>query len=323
MGAYRPLFGVHVDHEYFGTDPCRAVELLPDSWSRALLGRASLVLEPLPGGVRVHYDEDHVEALRMHATDPGEPFRLVFRLRATDPSFSTYTAPESLGAGTLPYFSSRGARATEAGDALTWEAPDAVTDEDFRRLEELARLESAERQANLPPGDPSPDALRSDARLMELRSVVHPRDRFVRPIAIVSIWIDPPGENDTFPPAPGDYRVAFAALRTIWRYHLLGDLARRRDPPVQIDGDDLAEFGPGTEETLPDNRVALTFRSSRPIPLQARSDRRFQLREKRENGGRNGPVLIRRLPVAAPDGFGGVELFDGKKTIVSDIYING
>ena len=66
---------------------------------------------------------------------------------------------------------------------------------------------------------------------------------------------------------------------------------------------------------------ALAFTSDRPIPLQARSDRRFQLRQNRANG-RDEAVLISRLPVAAPDGFGGVELFDGKKTIVSDIYVN-
>jgi hypothetical protein len=305
---YLPLFDVTATHDYFDGGPCPAIELQPDARTRALEARAGLLFRSSPGRLDVSYDADAVETLRMFAADTQRPLHLVFRARAADPTLASYTDPDSLG-DAIQYYSSRAAR--EQDGACTWDAPDRITETD---LDAIARIARDENDA-----DPALRSLRADARLCELGNVVEPRDRILRPLAIIGIFVVLPGKDDRFPPAaPTRYRFGFRALRTIWKYHLLGDLAHKESAVIadlQSDGE-AAEFDRGPKESLPGDRVALTFRSRAPIPLRVRSDRRLQLRE-------NGKVLIRRLPVASPDGIGGVEIIDGKKRFVSDIYVNG
>jgi hypothetical protein len=317
---FEPLFDVGITHDYYGTGLCPVVELAPDVSTRGLEARAGLVIRSSPGSIAVYYDADSVDTLRMHAAEPNG-LRLVFRLRATDSALASYTDPDTLGGDAIHYYSSHAAKHADDGEA-TWDAPDRITDDDFDRIEQLRRAEK-ETDGVVHRDEKNSDvllrSLRADARLLHLSSVVEPRDRFVRPLAIVAIFFALPGKGDRFPPAvPSRFRFGFRALRTIWKYYLLGDLSQKESAVIaDLQGDgDVAEFERGPKEDLPGNRVALTFRSRAPIPLRLRAERRLQLRE-------NGKVLIRRLPVAAPDGIGSVELADGKKRFVSDIYVNG
>ena len=148
------------------------------------------------------------------------------------------------------------------------------------------------------------------------------RDATVRPVAVLRLRLADAvtalAEGATS--APRAYRLDFRPRETHWRYLLLGGLAERAASVVDPEGS--TEFERTGETTLPGDRAAVAFVSRTRIPLQERSDRRFQLRENGNNGSNGGRVLIRRLPVASPREIHR-EIVDGRDALVSDIYLNG
>ena len=118
------------------------------------------------------------------------------------------------------------------------------------------------------------------------------------------------------PATPKTYFVSFRAKETIWKYYLLGEVAK--EGLYIADLDDAIEFEPGEAETLSDTRPALTFRSKTYIALSERSQCRFQLRERNSGAGK---VLIRRLPVASASQIGR-EVVEGLATPLSEMFIN-
>ena len=85
-----------------------------------------------------------------------------------------------------------------------------------------------------------------------------------------------------------------------------------------VEPDNKIEFEDTGQAILPGNRNALTFRSKKKIPLQEKSDYRFELKE---IGPKGGKPIIKRLPVATAQQFF-KEIIDGNETIVSEIFVN-
>jgi len=283
MADFRPLFGVRIEHEYVAPDRCDALEFRLDEASRSRLARAGIVLRGVPDGLVALADRDQeADVLRPWLADPARPFRLVFRLLPRSSDFHLYT--------------------------------DLPADRRIVRLLDTAVVAPADGPIRLdrPPGpgegDDVLDAL-GEAYLTR-------RDELVPPVVLLVVQLSPEllDRASTEP-----YRIAFEARRTIWRYHLLGPLAGleaviREEAPG---GEDAVGFRPAGRMEHPGGRSARTLVSEAPIPVLRASGRRLQLREEAP-GSR---ILVRRLPLAAPEGLGIADV-DGRSTLVTDIFVN-
>lgn len=85
--------------------------------------------------------------------------------------------------------------------------------------------------------------------------------------------------------------VRFGARRTYWTYYLTG--VDSLGPLRLVDADAELAFEPLGETPLANAQSAKTFRSTQPVALRERSDRRLQVRERRGAAER---VIVRRLP---------------------------
>lgn len=296
MSGWRPLARLLVGHDFFHRDPCPAVEVRLQPHSRALLQRMGLVVRHEAGGAAVLHSGD-LEALASWAAELGEGLRLDFRVEPRDPRFRDYTAPGPVPPGRILAFDSREGSPPREDEPVRLSRRERVSEEDL-----------------------------VDTDSERLAPVLTSRDRRLPPVAVVSIHLAD-ARGRLLVPDPGDegtiWRVDFQARQTYWRYLFLGALAR--DGASVTDSDRETEFEPHGETRLPGDRRALAFRSTTPIPLRERSDRRFQLRLDGSSGSSsngNGRVLVKRLPVASPEGLRR-ETIDGSPALVSDIFVNG
>jgi hypothetical protein len=117
--------------------------------------------------------------------------------------------------------------------------------------------------------------------------------------------------------APTRLLLALPSRATYWKYLLLGDWSG--EAPEIVDAAQQVGFESAVPEPLADGSIALAIRSSEPLPLQARPDRRFQLRSRR-SARTSSRVLIKRLPSASPRGFGRIHIA-GVPALVSEIYV--
>ena len=289
MGAYRPLFSIDVEHTYFETGMCTILSYVPTPESAAVMRNAGLLLRRLNNGIAVFYD-DASEALPLYAGDPQSPLQLAFKVFAKDPSFGVYTAmgtpPDD---GQLLYFENTGGKG-EAGGRIPLHEHQFVGDADYAGL--------------------------SSPRLAPL---LGERDRISRPAFVVRITIDPParqGADECLKFVPKHYYLRFQARRTVWKYYLLGNMARENSYIADLNSE--ADFVFAGEALLPGNRRALAFRSRAAIPLRQNGRYRFQLKTGAPGGGK---VLIKRLAVASSSQISQEEI-EGQVVDVSEIYIN-
>lgn len=290
MSSFRQLCSISVTHTYFADGRCRSLLFVPTPGTVHLIAKAGLLTRCSDSGVRVLLEADGIDTLRQRIADPDEPSALVFKVFAKDPDFPYYTEPGIFNEEALLYFDSRTGVATGSAGTVRLHAGDYVSELDFAKL---------------------------DAPLFS--GVVDKRDRLIRPAFVVSM--DLALALDALADAPatdrsGDCVVAFKARETFWRYYLLGEMQKRN--AVIVDRNHDYVFAYVGEESLPDNRTALTFISQQRIPVQENSDCHFQLKE---NGANGGKMLVRRLPVATPHQFS-KELVNGREAAVSNIYIN-
>jgi hypothetical protein len=144
------------------------------------------------------------------------------------------------------------------------------------------------------------------------------RDLLAPPAFVVSITVTP---EDLAAPAPQgkSYCCHLHARTTVWKYCLLGVWAEQaEDPPQVVDLAQACHFEAPVAESLVDGQHMLAVRSSTRIPLQQKSDRRFQLRQRSGNADR---VLIKRLPVASARHLSR-ETLGGEATFVSEIHVH-
>lgn len=290
MSAFLPLLRLVVGHGFFTRDPCPAIEVVPQPRSAELAARAGLLVRRRAGGAAVLRGEG--DALERWAADLGPELRLDFRLESRDPRLRDYTEPGPPPAGRMVALDDRDADTPDGDGPILLGRRGPVSEEDWVEMD-------SER----------------------LFGALRPQDRRLPPLALVTLHLaDADGRLrvPTVGPAGPEYRVRFEARRTYWRYLLLGPLAA--DGARVTDSDRETEFEFGGETLLPGDRRALAFRSTTPIALRERSERRFQLREEGGSASGNGRVLVNRLPVAGPDGLRR-EIVDGSPAFVSDIFV--
>jgi hypothetical protein len=287
--SFLPWFDLQVEHSFFSDNRCRALAFRCPPEAGMIVKNAGLLIRNTPGGFQVYYDESRYDALLSLAANPGEPLHLEFLAFSTDPLFWHYTRPSPLKEGSVLYFSNQNTAAGAGGRVR-------LHQEEFVGQADFAHLNS-----------PSPGGLLGRWE---------GRGNF--PLVVN---IDVPGDEVRAlpgPPAatPKNYYISFQAGQTLWKYYLLGDLAR--ESYYVNDREEQVEFVAEGQVSLAGERFALAFRSKTLLPLGERSNYHFQLRDRNSGGGR---VLIRRLPVASP-GQAIRESIDGENTLVSEMFIN-
>lgn len=289
MGHYLPLFSVEIEHSFFHDGCCQGIEFVPVPKTAIMIDNAGLLTRKIVNGIQVFYDRNYVDSLCAHVADANESLGLMFKVFSRDNLFINYTEPPVLREDAILYVDSL--NFAGGGDSkVRLHQEEHVGDADFEKL-----------------GSP----------LFE--DVLSPTDHLVRPLMMVNIRLkaDETGLlSEQSSATPKTYLVSFRARETIWKYYLLGEMAK--EGLYIVDLDNGIEFEMGGVETLTDNRPALTFRSKTLIPMRERPDCRFQLREK--NSG-TGKVVIRRLPVASPSQIGR-ETIRGVESPVSEMFIN-
>jgi len=289
MGPYLPLFSVEVEHTYFSKGWCAGLDFVPTPDSLTFIEKTGLLIRHTPNGVRVFFDQNSNEALRLYATGSDEPLRLAFKVFAREMFFRAYTEITTPEEDSILYFDNRGG-GIESTNRFRLHETEFVSAKDFEKL-------------NSP----------------RIADILSRKDRLLKPEFIVSIGL---GQKEiqildaASKTAYHNYYLKFQARETFWKYYLLGSMTKNKSYIADLNNE--TEFEDTGRASLPDNRRALTFRSKQRIPLREKSEYRFQLREKDPNGGK---VIIRRLPVASAGQYY-KELVDGKEAIVSEIFIN-
>ncbi len=289
MGSYLPLFSVEVEHTFFSKGWCAGLNFVPTPNSLIFTEKTGLLIRHTQNGVRVFFDQNSSEALRHYATGPDEPLRLAFKVFAREMFFRAYTELSIPEEDAILYFDNQG-REIDATHRFRLHDAEFVSAKDFEKLNSS-----------------------------RITGILSRKDRLLKPEFIISIGL---GETEiqildaASKTAYHKYYLKFQARETFWKYYLLGSMTKKKSYIADLNHE--TEFEDTGRAQLPDNRLALTFRSKQRIPLREKSEYRFQLKEKDPNGGK---VIIRRLPVASAGQFY-KEIVDGKEAIVSEIFIN-
>ena len=289
MGSYLPLFSIEVEHSFFSEGLCLCLEFAPTPKTDMVIKNAGLLTRNTLNGVRVFRDEKRSESLQLYAADPDEPLSLGFKVFSRDPFFENYTGPPAHQEDSILYFDNRGVEIDTTGKFR-------LHDEEYVSKTDFEKLNSP-----------------------LLEDTLSKKDRLLRPMFIVQIGVsekDVSLFDDQSKATAKNYYIKFKARQTFWKYYLLGDMAREDSYIADLNKE--TEFDFAGRESLSDNRVALTFRSKTHIPLQEKSECRFQLRERNSGGGK---VLINRLPVASANQISR-EVVEGEEAFVSEVFVN-
>lgn len=281
-GRYQPLFIVGVEHGYFADGRWQGLDFVPDAETSRMAELPCLVLRQTDSGVMVGVDEARREPLRIWAAAGDGRLRFRFKVRARDRTYANYTDDPRHGRNAVPCFDNQG-HDGQAGEVAGLSQQVQVSEADCREIEALVT-----------------------------EGTLDAREARVPPDFIVTIYIDPTGDQGF---ALRQYRIAFAARQSFWKYYLLGDMNRAQS--FIVDLEKRIEFLPGDEAVVAGNRPARVFRSKQTVPLLERPEYRFQLRERGTVGER---VLIKRLPLASGSRLGS-ELIDGRRELVMENFV--
>ena len=67
MGSYRPLFSIAVEHTYFTRDSGPEIGFVPTIGTHSLIEKTGLLVRGTRNGIRVFYDQNNLEALKLFA----------------------------------------------------------------------------------------------------------------------------------------------------------------------------------------------------------------------------------------------------------------
>ncbi len=286
MGEYRPLFSIEIEHAYFPDRLCRGLEFVPTDLCSKIMDNAGLLYRKTVNGIQVYYEEEKLEVLQHYVADPSDPLNFCFKVFNNDQYFLNYSDLAFIGDDSILYFDNLNSKKTRTVPCGLHKN-DSVSEADLEPLGSTI-----------------------------LDKILNNRDRHLPPAFIVNIRAQG-GSNSLFDKklqvVSRQFQICFNSRKTIWKYFLLGNTAAANWQIMDLKKE--VEFEFSGEETLVDNRTALTFRSKTLIDLQQVATTRFQLKEK----GSGGKVIIRHLPMPSVKQF--VKEQNGE-TLISDMYLN-
>lgn len=288
MDDYQTLLRIAIEHNFYANGSCSCLNFYPTDKTRYIFANTGLLLKKTPDGIQIIYDKTRLEALRLYAEDPQERLCFEFKIYSTDPHFRSYTEPAIEITEAILYFDNR---VTKTGTGkINLNKSEYVSGSDLKK----------------------PDS-------NELKDMISQNERLLPPVFVVKIF----AENEQgslldqwLEPTLTSYTLAFNARQTLWKYYLLGKMAK--ESSYIVDPDNRVEFETLGKAFLSDHRVAFTFRTKQSIPLNEHYAFRFQLKE---NGPAGENVIINRLPYACVTNTGKDVLAD-QGVLVSEIYIN-
>ncbi len=292
MSHYQTLLRVAVEHSYNLNGVCACLNFCATEKTQSLLANAGLLINKTGDGIRIAYDKTRLEALELYAQDPQEPLSFDFKVYSIDPDFKSYTEPYTAAAEGILYFDNH---AASGPGKQSLSVSEYVSSKDIK----------------------SPDSI-------EFQGVLSQKDRLLPPEFVLRIFA---GNKEGsllqrwLEPEPVTYSIAFDCRQRYWKYYLLGKLVGKNKSNNGfrvVDPDKQVEFEATGEEWLADRRMAYTFRSKQPIPLNERYPFRFQLKQTDQG---DETVVIQRLPVASVRQ-AGTDTVAEQATVVSEIYIN-
>ena len=250
------LFDLTVEHSYF-SDPedCR-LRFQPDAASAAWFHRADLAVRSRTNRIQIYCADERLSAARRLS-----PLAVGFWVNGVDPLFGSYT-----GGLDMP--------------------PDLADFGDLDPVGPLFDLASAE-----------PDTVGTAVAGPWVPCC--PLDAGPRRPTRQGFRVSAPL---AWPPQPERfYSIKLEARSLVWKYLLAKD-AWGKDAPRLVERDPGANPGllepvgflPGPAESLADGRTALTFVSSKPLPIQDRSSRRVAMWA--DAGVNQGRVIMPTLP---------------------------
>ncbi len=289
MSVYTPLFTLTVEHGFYDDGLIPGLRFVATDRTAQIIHNCALLIKPVAGGIVVLQDRNSSEALSLYAASDEEPLYLVFKAHAADAVFKSRSDVSIAAHDTIPLFDNRNTEPTSDG-------PVRLHDGEHVSMIDLASVD--------------------DNRVTD---ILDHRERGFSPLFIVNIQINTEhlaavGGDSNMPPI--NYYIRFKERQLFWKYYLVGGMAR--ESLFLVDADSQAEFILSGKELLEDRREAITFRSTRRLPLKASAHYRFQLKE-RDNGSEK--VIIKRLPMADVARLGRA-VIDGRSEVVSEIYIN-
>jgi hypothetical protein len=289
VGSFLPLFGVTVEHQFFGLKACVPFDFVPTSATTVSLAQCGLLVRSSPNGITVFCEDEAQADLRRATNVDDKSLMLEFKVFPRDRDFAKYTDPVTAAPSAVLYFDS-------------WRA---VKDPDGRQ--------------RLHPDECASEKFFEDWNSPLIRTAVATRDAIFKPSFLVNISVNDPLDETGLQPAiftPASYYIRFAARKTFWKYYFFGDLGNKNLYIADLNGN--VEFKClGTTEVA-NSKVALTFVSGTTIPMQDTPEQRFQLRE---NGAMGEKVVIKRLPNASV-GQINKEIIEENAVLVSEMYIN-
>ncbi len=286
--AYVPLFNIVVGHEFFASERCMGIDFVATSNTEKFIRNAGLLVRNTGFGVSVVYDSDKTEALKRYADDEDDRAVCEFKVYSRDLFFKSYTEAANFQSDSILYF-----------DNLRL----------GRRAANRLKLHKSKYATNL-------NVKKLDT--IQIRSMFSQKNRLIPPVFVVKICITD-RERTLFEGqtnAAANYYIGFNTRQSVWKYCLLGAMAR--NGVFVFDLDQQMEFRSGVKAPLAGDKNAVTIMSKKAIPLRDSYDFRFQLREK--ISGRE-KILIKRLPVASVSQTDKT-IVSGQEVMVSEIYVN-
>ncbi len=282
------MFNISLEHTYFNSGKLSGVNFLPTAETQKLMHNVNLVSRKRPDGLTVFFDGEHLDALKLHASDEDDPLRVEFKCEVGHENFQNFTSSSVFEPNKTLYFDSANTQSQPLGKKY-------LHAEEFVSSAELVD---------------SPSLQAAHANIADRRSPS---------LGVISIQIT---DDELSELATGttqefnDYTIRFKARETYWKYFLIGEANREgaylRDVNGEIEFEDLGE------EQVADGRMARIFMTSKPIPMQDRAKPKLQLVITKNNRPK---VLVSRLAVPTAKRINKV-IHQDRELFVSEIYVN-
>jgi len=288
MSMFRHLFSVSVNHDFFSGGRCHCLNFVATGETQHVMENAGLLLRKTTDGIGIAYDESRLEALQQFAADSDDTLYFEFKVYSHSPEFRDYTYPFSGSGQEILFFCNENLNQSN-GERIKLHTNEYASTQDFVPLDSI-----------------------------QLKDILNGKDRFLPPVFVIKIAVNNKQSifDTQLKPTARDFYIHFKPRHTIWKFFLLGNMAKEN--AYIYDADDKIEFESAGEATLEGQRTAMVFKSKQNIPLNEKYNLHFQLKEKAQGGER---VLIDRLPVACLNHVG-KEVVAEDEMVISEIYIN-